>query len=64
MENPDHKKTCSNVCLTCVAKILYRDALFEMMNKLEVFDKMVNTSQAYLKEEEAKYDKILKKQNI
>lgn len=33
--NPNHENICTKVCLTCVSKLLYRDALFEMSSKLK-----------------------------
>ena len=37
MENPD-KKRVGQVCVVCNTKFLYRDAMYELMNKLEARD--------------------------
>ena len=37
-ENPQRKRISTKVCLTCNSKFLYREAMFEMMNRIELHD--------------------------
>lgn len=38
VDNPSRKKISSQVCFACNSKFLYRDAMFEMMTRMELFD--------------------------
>ena len=55
------KKISENVCLTCVSKFLYREALFEMLSKFEEFDKDATNIKEHLEEEEKLYYKLVEK---
>lgn len=57
----DREKKSHQVCLTCDRRILYREAMLEMKERLEMFDRAVTQGQAWLKEEETQYDKIVTK---
>ncbi len=52
---------CRQVCLNCNSKVLYREALFEMMARTEVFDTLVQMAEQWLKEDEAQYDKLVQR---
>ena len=38
MNNPQKLRLSTQVCLTCDFKFLYRDAMFELLSKLELRD--------------------------
>jgi hypothetical protein len=53
----DKPKHSTQVCQNCESKVLYREALFEMLAKMEVWDALVEMGEEWLKEDMYLYDK-------
>ena len=49
------------MCLTCNSKFLYRDAIYELLSRLELRDEEIRLHSAEFLEQERAYDQVVQK---
>ena len=61
VDNPSRTRVSNQVCMTCNCKFLYRDAMYELMSRLELRDEEMNMYQIEYQQEEQMYDNLVTK---
>lgn len=57
-DNPNKQRIATQVCLTCDFKFLYRDAMFELLSKIEGRDMELKIYQEELSQQELHFDSL------
>lgn len=61
MDNADRARVSTAVCLTCNCKFLYRDAIYELLGRLDLRDQEMRLHAAEYQQEERAYDQLVSK---